>query len=215
MRCRCLRRPPVQRRLDLLLLRSVGTDRRDEGPGPHVVTSRIQRRAVAPVTVMSLCRVAAARSPATITSVPSSLDISADWRPAAPVSVSNAWARRVQPPNVTTGNALGCVSENLCPWNVSFPRAQREPAFAPREGLDSGDARALARESSRCRRPSSVRAAKTERHAADDGRARRALTGVRLTSPATRCCRHHRQPAVRRARPAPHPPGVPLHRRWR
>jgi epoxyqueuosine reductase len=34
----------------------------------------------------------------------------------------------------------------VCPWNVRFASELREPAFAAREGLDSRDARALARE---------------------------------------------------------------------
>jgi epoxyqueuosine reductase len=34
----------------------------------------------------------------------------------------------------------------VCPWNVSFSTALREPAFAARPGLDSPDARALSRE---------------------------------------------------------------------
>jgi epoxyqueuosine reductase len=34
----------------------------------------------------------------------------------------------------------------VCPWNVSFASETTEPAFASRAELDSGDARALARE---------------------------------------------------------------------
>jgi epoxyqueuosine reductase len=33
----------------------------------------------------------------------------------------------------------------VCPWNVSFAREVREPAFAARAGLDSTDGRATAR----------------------------------------------------------------------
>ena len=41
----------------------------------------------------------------------------------------------------------GCdVCQDVCPWNVSFASDLTEPAFAAREGLDSRDARALARE---------------------------------------------------------------------
>ncbi|WP_309670853.1 hypothetical protein [Gemmatimonas sp.] len=38
------------------------------------------------------------------------------------------------------------MSQEVCPWNVSFTTALREPAFAARDGLASRDARALARE---------------------------------------------------------------------
>ncbi|HYW31234.1 MAG TPA: tRNA epoxyqueuosine(34) reductase QueG [Gemmatimonas sp.] len=45
------------------------------------------------------------------------------------------------------GNLYGCdICQNVCPWNVSFASALTEPAFAARDGLDSRDARALARE---------------------------------------------------------------------
>ena len=41
----------------------------------------------------------------------------------------------------------GCdICQDVCPWNVSFASEVREPAFASREGLDSTDARAVARE---------------------------------------------------------------------
>ncbi len=41
----------------------------------------------------------------------------------------------------------GCdVCQEVCPWNVSFASELREPAFAARDGLDSRDAVALARE---------------------------------------------------------------------
>jgi epoxyqueuosine reductase len=41
----------------------------------------------------------------------------------------------------------GCdICQDVCPWNVSFARETTEPAFASRAELDSGDARALARE---------------------------------------------------------------------
>jgi epoxyqueuosine reductase len=40
----------------------------------------------------------------------------------------------------------GCdICQDVCPWNVSFTSDAREPAFAPREGFDSIDARATAR----------------------------------------------------------------------
>ena len=38
------------------------------------------------------------------------------------------------------------TSQEVCPWNVSFASEVREPAFAPRAGLESADAGALARE---------------------------------------------------------------------
>ncbi len=37
------------------------------------------------------------------------------------------------------------ISQDVCPWNVSFASELTEPAFAAREGLDSTDARATAR----------------------------------------------------------------------
>jgi len=41
----------------------------------------------------------------------------------------------------------GCdICQDVCPWNVSFASEVREPAFASREGLESHDARTLARE---------------------------------------------------------------------
>jgi epoxyqueuosine reductase len=41
----------------------------------------------------------------------------------------------------------GCdICQEVCPWNVSFASELREPAYSSRAGLDSGDARALARE---------------------------------------------------------------------
>ncbi len=41
----------------------------------------------------------------------------------------------------------GCdVCQEVCPWNVSFATERREEAFSSREGLNAGDARALARE---------------------------------------------------------------------
>lgn len=45
------------------------------------------------------------------------------------------------------GLLYGCdVCQDVCPWNVSFASEVREPAFAPRAGLESADAGALARE---------------------------------------------------------------------
>ena len=38
------------------------------------------------------------------------------------------------------------ISQDVCPWNVSFASELTEPAFGARAGLDSRDARALARE---------------------------------------------------------------------
>jgi epoxyqueuosine reductase len=41
----------------------------------------------------------------------------------------------------------GCdVCQDICPWNVRFAQAHREPAYAPREALAGKDARTLARE---------------------------------------------------------------------
>jgi len=37
-------------------------------------------------------------------------------------------------------------SQEVCPWNVRFARALREPTFAPREVLAGKDARQLARD---------------------------------------------------------------------
>ena len=37
------------------------------------------------------------------------------------------------------------MSQDVCPWNVSFASELRAPAFVAREGLDSTDARATAR----------------------------------------------------------------------
>jgi epoxyqueuosine reductase len=37
-------------------------------------------------------------------------------------------------------------SQDVCPWNHKFAGELSEPAFASRDGLDSRDARALARE---------------------------------------------------------------------
>jgi epoxyqueuosine reductase len=40
----------------------------------------------------------------------------------------------------------GCdICQDVCPWNHKFARETSEPAFTPRDGLDSRDARALAR----------------------------------------------------------------------
>ena len=38
------------------------------------------------------------------------------------------------------------VSQDVCPWNVSFAQELKEPTFAPREALAGRDARTLARE---------------------------------------------------------------------
>ena len=38
------------------------------------------------------------------------------------------------------------VCQDVCPFNVKFAQALREPAFAPREALGTKDARTLARD---------------------------------------------------------------------
>jgi len=44
------------------------------------------------------------------------------------------------------GLVYGCdICQDVCPWNVSFASELTEPAFEPRPGLDSTDARATAR----------------------------------------------------------------------
>lgn len=45
------------------------------------------------------------------------------------------------------GNLYGCdICQDVCPWNVRFASAVREPAFAPREMIAGKKARSLARE---------------------------------------------------------------------
>jgi len=53
---------------------------------------------------------------------------------------------RAPVPSSTIKRLYRHISQEVCPWNVSFARDVREPAFAAREVLAHKDLRALARD---------------------------------------------------------------------